>query len=430
MMTQDTPAIRSATLSFPFHARSLSRIELALVLAIFGLLAGANGFRFSFNSAIPCGLLAVVLLALRLVVAREPIAMSPYSWAISGTLALWVLGAGTSTVVHLSDESLLNLYAGYLVPFLIFLSLVSRPISETHKCWILVAVALGAMIPWVSGLVAYMSSFGLPGMVDLFWNRYDVSRMTPYFRVAFGNTSHMALYIAIALPPMLVMAASAGISARARRLFAIASVLGMMNVLIIFSRGAILTLLLLLVFWLIAMRSFRLFAFAALLFAALAWALGDIEGIDALLRERALGIFGDDDSIDASVNERLQSVLVGWRLFAEHPLAGVGPGQTYILNEWSRAHQIIIEEGASIGIAGLVATSLLTVLVLARSARIASRGSALADFALWSGVLGWIIYSFIAGALLHLGLLIPWAGLLYGFLALTSSPVKNHHGPY
>jgi hypothetical protein len=426
-MTQSMSAISSDSLSPPIQGRSLSRLEFMLVLAIFWLLAGANGFRFSFNSAIPCGLLAVALLALRIVVSRAPIVMSPYSWVLSATLTLWVFGAAASTVGNFSNETLLSFYAGYFIPFLIFASLVSRPISEAHKCWILAAVALGTMIPWISGLVAYMSAFGLPGMVDLFWNRYDISRMSSYFRVAFGNTSHMALYIAIALPPMLVMLVSTAVPAAARRLFAVASLLGILNILVIFSRGAILTLLLLLVFWLIALRSLWLLAFVVLSFAVLGWVLGDDETINALVRERTVGILANDESADASVNERLQSIIVGWRLFTEHPILGVGPGQTYTVNEWARAHQIIIEEASSIGIAGLVATAVLTMLVMARSARIAFCRLTPADFALWSGVLGWIIYSFIAGALLHLGLLIPWAGLLYGFLALTAS---TQYKPY
>jgi O-antigen ligase len=406
-----------------FRGLPLSRIELVLMLLMFGLLAGANGFRFTFNSALPCGVLAIVLLAIRVARSDGLPRMSTYAWIVSAVLGLWFMGAFTSSLIHLSNETLLSLYAGYLVPLLIYSCLVGRRIPEADKQWIIVSVALGAMIPWISGMVAYLSTFGFPDPMELFWNRYDQNRMAPYHRVAFGNISHMALYIAVALPPILAMGASRTITLPLRTILVIGSVLALVNMLMIFSRGAMVTMLLMLLFWIWVFRSLRLFALVAMLATCAALALGSNDDISASLVPHILGAFEGGDVTDGSVGERLDSMAIGWKLFAEYPVFGVGPGQTYRVNEWSIAHQLIIEEASSIGICGLVATTALSVLVLIRSVGIAIRGSATAtvDLALWSGVLGWILYTLVAGGLLHLGLLIPWAGLFYGFLALTVS---------
>jgi O-antigen ligase len=404
-----------------FRGLPLSRIELALMLLMFGLLAGANGFRFSFNSALPCGILAIVLIAIRLSRSDELPRMSAYAWTISAALALWFVGAFTSALVHLSNDTLLSLYAGYLVPLLIYSCIIGRRISQVDKQWIVVSVALGAMIPWISGIVAYLGAFGFPDQMEIFWNRYDQNRMGSYRRVAFGNTSHMALYIAVVLPPLLAMAASRITTLFPRIILVTSSMLGLLNMLMIFSRGAMLTLFLMLLFWIWLFRSMRLFALVATLVICAALALGNQDDIYSLLFERTLGALEGGEVTDGSIAERVDSIAVGWKLFAENPVFGVGPGQTYRINEWSIAHQLIIEEASSIGICGLVATTALSVVVLIRSGGIALRGlgTSTADVAIWSGVLGWILYTLVAGGLLHQGLLIPWAGLFYGFLALT-----------
>lgn len=401
----------------------LSRIEFVVTLVMFGLLAGANGFHLSFNSAVPCGVLAITLFALRLSRGDALPHLSAYGWTVSAALGLWVLGAFASALFHISHTTLVSLYAGYLVPLLIYASLVGRRITEAHKRWIIVSLALGAAIPWFSGIIAYLNAFGFPELVELFWNRYDLNRMAPYHRVAFGNTSHMALYIAVALPPILVMAASKTTTVFLRAIMATASLLALVNMLMIFSRGAMLTMFLMLLFWIWVFRSVRVFALVAALVTCAALAVGSHDDIFALLFERTFGAFEGGEVSDGSIGERLDSITVGWKLFAEYPVLGVGPGQTYRVNEWSIAHQLILEQASSIGICGLVATTALSILVLIRSGRIALRGSATptADLAIWSGVLGWILYTLVAGGLLHLGLLIPWAGLFYGFLALTVS---------
>ena len=417
------PRVPPSTTGAAHAARyALSQIEVLLVLLLFGFLTGANGFRFSFNSAIPCALFATVLLGLRISNSDRPIVLSAFAWAISGTLVLWFLGAAASAVVHVSNETLLSLYSGYFVPLLIYASLVNRPITESQKQSILVAVAVGAMIPWSWGIVAYLDNFGIPNLVDLFWNRYDVSRMEAYHRVAFGNTSHMALYISISLPPLLVMAVSTTISAGARTVCQLASILALVNMLIIFSRAAFITLIVLLLFWIVACRSMRFLIIAGILLSLLALSLQDFQDISGLLIDRTIGVVGYDDVMDGSISERLDSIVAGWKLFVEYPIVGVGPGLTHTLNEWSIAHQINVQEASAIGICGLAATIAITVLIVLRSTAIALRRLRMetADLAIWSGVLGWAIYSIIGGGLQNLGLLIPWAGLLYGFLALTA----------
>jgi hypothetical protein len=409
-----------------FPSLPLGRIELVLMLLMFGLLAGANGFRFSFNSAVPCGILAILLLALRLSRSDGLPRLSTYAWIVSGALALWFLGAFVSALIHLSNVTLLSLYAGYLVPLLIYACLVGRRISDVHKRWIITSVALGAMIPWISGIIAYLNVFGLPDPLELFWNRYDLNRMAPYHHVAFGNTSHMALYIAVSLPPILAIAASRTTAVLVRTILLTASILALVNVLLIFSRGAMITMFLMLLFWICAFRSGRLFALVATLFTCGALAVGSQDDVSSLFFEQTLGAFEGGEVTDGSIAERLGSIAVGWKLFAENPIFGVGPGQTYRHNDWSIAHQLIVEEASSIGICGLVSTTAISALVLMRSGRIAFRGprTATADLAIWSGVLGWILYTLIAGGLLHLGLLIPWAGLFCGFLALTASSAR------
>jgi O-antigen ligase len=398
----------------------LRSFELVLIALMFGLLAAANGVSFSFNSAIPCGLLAIALLAWRVFTRDFPRRLTAYAWAISLVLATWFLGAAASTAVHLSQETLASLYAGYLIPLTIYLGLVNRELEASDKSIILAAVAAGSMLPCAWGIAAYFAAFGIPNPLDLFWNRYDLERMASYQRVAFGNTSHMALYIAMVLPPTLVMATSRTVRASARILFVVASLLAFANMLLIFSRGAMVTMVLLLAFWTIVFRSIRLVAVMVTMVSLFAVLVIDVGDISEVLFERTLGVVSDDDVVDPSVSGRLGSMAVGWRIFAENPFFGVGPGLTYRFNEWSIAHQLIVEEAASIGILGLLATLGLTLIVGIRCIQIIAYRPliTLVDMALWSGVLGWTIYTVLAGGLLHLGLLIPWAGLLYGFLAL------------
>jgi O-antigen ligase len=404
-------------------------VELSVILLIFALLTGANGFHILFNSAIPCGLLALCLLAWRTLSANELPKLRAYTWMVSLTLILWCVGAAVSAFLHISNETLLNLYAGYLAPLIIYGALVNKPVDDNDKQLMVVAAALGSCIPCTWAIVAYLNSFGLPAPLDLLWNRYDIPRMAAYQKIAFGNTSHMALYVAMLLPPFLVMAASRNIKPSHRIVFTLAALLSAINLLLIFSRAAMVTVLVLIAFWAIAFRSIRLIAVVSAIVLALPLLAG-FEDISQVLLERTVGIVTDEDVVDPSVEGRLGSIAVGWRLFMEHPFFGVGPGLTYKLNDWSIAHQLNIEEGASIGFIGLIATVFLALLILVRSASIAIQRSAMSkvDAALWSGVLGWTVYTLLAGGLLNLGLLIPWAGILYGFLALSVPRTKHITG--
>ncbi len=399
-----------------------TRAEKGLAVLIFATLAGANGFRLAFNSAVPCALLALLLLGLRLSKATNILSLTRYGWVLTAILLSWVLGAVASAFWHFSSESLLNMFAGYLTPLLIFLSLVGMRFDQGDRRRVLVAVAVGALCPLLWGITAYYVSFGMPSAVDLFWNRYDLARMALYEKGAFGNTSHMGFYIAIALPPLLLMVANRELSVTARMLFGLASIFAICNALLVFSRGAIATLAAMVLFWVIALRSVRLLVFIVIASAMFGLALTSYPEVSDILAERTIDVVDDGGVTDPSVAGRIRSMITGWDLFLQNPIVGVGLGQSYRLNSSSIAHQFAIEEASSIGLAGLLATVMLTVVVLFRSAELALRRPPEPEyFALWSGALGWITYGSIAGGLLNLGLLIPWAGFLYGFLALTAA---------
>lgn len=402
-------------------SRSSKRVEVALIVLLFGLLAGANGVRFSFNSAIPAVLLAATVLAYRVLSSRQATSMTWYGWTVSAVLTLWFLGAAASTVAHASNETILNFFAGYFVPLLIYACLVNRRLSEEHRVAILLATGIGALVPLTWGLIAYLHAFGLPSAADILWNRYDVSGMAPYYRVAFGNTSHMAHYLSVVTPVVLLMSASRGTPLIARYLFLLASAMALVNMLLIFSRATFLTCLLIFIFWIAAFRSLRLAGAIAVALAIALWNLPSFEDTAQIVSERTVGTLSGAEIADPSVDGRFNSMIVGWRIFAENPLLGVGPGMTYRFNDWSIAHQINVEEAAAIGAAGFISTALLAIIILGRSIAIAVVGRSMSAtaMAVWSGVLGWILHAVIAGGLLHMGLLIAWGGLLYGFLALT-----------
>lgn len=315
----------------------------------------------------------------------------------------------------------MHFIAGYLVPLVLYFSIIGIRPDRRETDLLLVALAVGTLIPMLHGSIVYLREWGIPGLDDLFWSRYDVERMATYRDVTFGSTGQTSTLLALVVPPLLCRLFDPAPARLVRTVIAGALLVCVFNVLIVHSRAVIVVLLLqaMAIAWFYQRMWFLLSAGAVLGLVTYWLATGfDYEAVATYYGGAALA----DPAEDASIHARLESIKIGWDMMADHPFAGVGPGLSHLHNPYHIAHQLHVAQGSEVGVFGAFAITGISAVTLGHFVMHLARRSLASSsigFTWLSGASSWVLAGTIAGAHLNSGLVSAWVGLFVCFVALA-----------
>lgn len=342
--------------------------------------------------------------------------------AFLALVGLMLVAAASALLVDPRADTWLQWAGSYLSPVLLYVAVRSvDPDARTRRhAWTL--LTLGALLPLAGGVLAYYREWGIPSGAELIVSRYALDRMAGYMTATFGNTSNTAALLALLVPAWLGWLVASRPASLPRWLALAAVVVGMANVLIVQSRTLLFVLLAIvpLVLW---FHRVRFTGFVVLLMLTLGVLL--LPALDARdeLFEHTVGAISADGE-DGSMSERKEAMSLGIGLLEDHPVLGVGPGNSATLNPYTTAHQYWIQQGAEIGAAGLLLSMALSLAVFARLAAAGLRGRRRPEqrdeFLNLVGPAAFMLYGVIANMTLAMTVVNAWVGTFAMLLALAT----------
>lgn len=407
-------------------------IAKGLVFALFFVVVGFNGRPFITSA----GFVSLAVLPLLFLTAAA--GRGRQAWQADTGLLLFFLFAllqQASLIANLHRLPLLDAIAnvtfGGIIPLLAFVAARGALSDSVLARVALYGLAAGVLYRFSIALFVYWQEWGIPSLADLLWSRYDQTRIAGFASATFGNTSSTSGLLALVMPVLigLIFALRHYPDRRLYALMILAAGASAMIAIIVLSRAQILTLGIMLAVIAFAWRSRLLAGLPVAFLAVLIAAAPILEEIDTLI-DRFSTVVTVDAAADMSVNERIESIELGWGLFKDKPWFGAGYGFSQLENRRFNAHQLNVDlahELGALGLAWTVALMAWTAWEAMRSIRIVRRpGSGVKDgvrLSLHLGGLSFMLYGALGNTPLADGLTNNWLlgyALIMGFAATLS----------
>lgn len=378
-----------------------------------------------------------------LIARRQRIIITPNMILMIGYLAVLLLSAAVSDRPDLTFKRIQDYALEGLVLYFLVINVVRQPEMLRRSLWvILLAGALMGGVTLYQGITqTFDNDFG--GFAQITESEVSVGQedymgnkpVTRRFAGPIGEKNRFAQILVVLLPLATALALS-------ERRWALRLAAGALALLILggalytFSRGAGVAVVMM-ALALLPLRMIR--PRTAILAGGLAVALiltlapGYVYRLSTL--GNVSGLFsGDTSEADTSVQGRATENLATLLIFVDHPLLGVGPGQTprfirdygrgvgfKLLDPSRRAHNLYLEELADTGVVGFALFGSIVALTMARLVGVRRRafGRDRATFFLASGLLLSIFTYLVTAVFLHLS----YARYYWFLLALAGAAI-------
>lgn len=394
-------------------------LSSAIFIAMFAAMPVSFLFPSRILIALPATLLAGLLILLNLKAAKNR------SWTIGFAPVLAVTGflATASWVANVQEELASAAYlGGYFSVFVVYLAVrLQQPtVEDCHRAF--VAFSVTAMVSLTIGVRVFHSTVGVPSLSSLMAARFLKEQIEPYQQVTWGNVNNTATFLVQIMPLFLAPLLDTTRSRKIRCWFLGCAIICGLNMLIVGSRAAFLVFPVYLTAILYYSRSMGNKTTVLTILGMVAAVIIYLNGDDGRFWEY-LGQATSIQNGDASIMERLDSIIEGWGVMWEHPILGVGPGCAAYHVSYFAAHQMSVNHGVEYGIPGMLANIALIVqvcfrLVSALQSRLKGRVARLEFMALLSAF-SFLLIGSIANAAISLGATNPWATTLAATLGLA-----------
>jgi putative inorganic carbon (hco3(-)) transporter len=370
----------AATIAFAFAFY----LNLPVIAASHGLPGAASGL-FVLMLGVP--------LVRHLIVRRDPVVLTPaVGLMVAYLVSLVVSAVVTQTPASQAANAITTFLAEGLLLVVLVINAVRTPRVLRLFIWALLAAgALMGLLSIIQELThSYSNTFG--GLAKVNQQGFGVGEgplgkvVRPRLAGPIGEQNRYAQVLLVLLP-LAIGRMKVERTLLLRGLAAVAGTLIVCGVLLTFSRGAAVALVLLLIAMVatgfVALR--HVVALAAVL-AGLVFTVTP----DYIHRVQTLGEAGDtaalqSDQADQALKGRATENLAALNAFRDHPILGVGPDQFFrrystqygnelglrFLEENRRAHNLYLEIGADLGVVGLLAFLSIVVVTLAHLWRLA-----------------------------------------------------------
>lgn len=406
----------------------------ALIWTLAGLmflLTASNGEPYRISSGFYVVIIAPLVIFVRGASTVWRAAESGPGRTIFYALLMYAAGNLASTMITPNGETISGLVERSLLPILIYLSMIGMVLSRKDQLIFSLAICLGGLVMFVRGARAYYAEFGIPDLTTILWSRYQVARIEGFEAATVGNVTHMGSYVVLLLP-MLIIALVTLTPGRVQKALIWATlVLGLANLVVAGSRAGMLVMFVMcaiIAYCFASRRTLIRLGLASAAFAAVV-AVSGFAASDSEIVERLVP--GAAGHADGSVTERLDSMVVGWNVFLDNPLFGVGPEMSQHHNIYGIPHMSLLHQLSEIGLFGGLAFIWLNFVVLdafRRAAVQASRGRGSFELPWLIGPAAWLIMGLFSGIVFNMSPALVWVGISHGMLALSTARVLADEG--
>lgn len=400
-------------------------------------LQGYKDFSIPHLLLLPSILLATLLIVERLCTKNSyKISMTQFNTSLLYILFLWFLAATFSLDINWSiDVANINYVAVYYTSLLVYIAFLNLNLTEEEYIGIFIALALGSLFPLISGVIEYYQYCGIPDSKTFIYTHCDLKKMRHYSQATFGNTGNTAAFLMLIIPPFFALLVHEKLKKQLRWLFGIILFLAVINLIIIYSRSAFITLFIASLF-ITYKRSFRFCIMYALIlllfFISIRIIFPDLFSTSANYLNNAILL----NSHDNSVAVRGSAMKIGWQIFLDHFFAGTGPGANIYYNPYTSAHQFNIEQASELGILGFIASILLCLATFIKFIKIIWDKNLKLCYRTLIFIVGptsYLFYGTLANMPLNIGVVNSWISLMVALLALVENksteyllPPNNH----
>lgn len=344
---------------------------------------------------------------------------------VSAGLLCWFVAASLSVVLNWdTDQVLVTYFAVFIAGAAIYAALVGIELTQADVNIAVAGLAIGALLPLVNGLLAFINEWGFSDSQTVFSAYKDLMRMQGYEAATFGNRGNTAAFVVIITPLLVTILLQKGRPMLLRILCGATTACVLLNLVVLQVRAAFLTLgISMFIVW--AYR-YGLRRIPLLLGAvAIAW-FGLVRfapDIDTMMGERFVPVLTLDTEEDVSVFERTESIKEGWTIAKKNWLLGVGPGGALTAHSATAAHQFQIQQAMELGVLGFVGSTIFSIGIFVWLVRVVKlgpdRGVNDARFAMLIGPASFVIYAVMANGTFNIGYVNTWAVLLASMVALA-----------
>lgn len=393
------------------------------------LLVASNGEPHRISSGYYAALVAPFLILVRGAGTVLRAAEAEPNRQIFYALLLFAAGNLASTIVTPTEESIYALLERCILPLFVYLSLVGLRLSPRDVRLLVLAVAAGGLFMFVRGLFAYYQEFGIPDLQTLLWSRYDTVRIAGFEHATLGNVTHIGNYVALVLPILIAGLVSIAFSSWQRLMLALTIVLGLLTLVVAGSRAGMLVMILVgvaIAYCFASRRTLAIFAAAVMVIGIVISLVASSAGDAELVKRFAPGASG---RIDGSVEERIDSMVIGWQVFLDNAIFGVGPAMSSYHNSYSIPHQSILHQLSELGIFGGLAFIWLNIVVIYAFGRsmmsVASHAESSFRFLWLIGPGAWLILGLYSGIVFNMSMALVWIGIVHAMLAISGATVAD-----
>ena len=404
-----------------------SLLPSALVWTLAGLmflLTASNGEPYRISSGF-----YVVIIAPLVIYVRGPLRVLQAAETGPGrtifyALLMFAVANLASTVINPNGETLSGLIERSVLPIVIYLSMIGLGLSRKDQLLFSLAVGLGGLVMFVRGTLAYYAEFGIPDLTTILWSRYQVARIEGFEAATVGNVTHMGSYVVLILPMLIIALAKLSPSKVQKALIWAILVLGIANLVVAGSRAGMLVMFAtcaIIAYCFASRRTLIRFGLAGAAITAIV-AVSGLSASDSEIVERFVP--GAAGHVDGSVTERLDSMVIGWNVFLDNPLFGVGPEMSQYHNIYGIPHMSILHQLSELGLFGGLAFVWLNIVVLdafRKAVLRAARGQGSFELLWLIGPASWLIIGLFSGIVFNMSPALVWVGISHGMLALSGA---------
>lgn len=304
---------------------------------------------------IPANVMSVIFLIIRLANGENLFSnLTQFSLILLITIWVFFLAGTFSMIASFDTPGVVTVYMSTIMPvFLIALAFVNLRLGRARTHLIYIAFAIGCLFPLILGVKAYYNSWGIPNFSTMIMSHFDLNKMDQYLSQTFGNADNTSVFMAMAGLTFFCLLLNNRFYKSDLILFGGVFALLVINIIILEVRTTIIFFIFLSLV-ISYVRSRRFFLYYVLM-------LGGIFLTLYFLSPTGFYIFFNRINLamtwsDNSAVERLEAMRIGWKVFKDNFILGVGPGASRYFISYSTAHQFNIQQGVELGVLGCIAS--------------------------------------------------------------------------
>jgi O-Antigen ligase len=324
---------------------------------------GSISLPFIILLLIPANVISVLLLMIRLANGENFFSnLTRFSLTLLITIGVFFLAGTFSIIANFEIPGAVTAYMSTIMSvWLIALAFVNLRLGRGQNRLIYIAFAIGCLFPLILGLKAYYNSWGIPNLPTVVMSHFDLIKMDQYFTQTFGNADNTSVIMGMAGIIFFCLLLNNRFYKSDLILFGIVFAFLVINLLILEVRTTIVCFIFLSLV-ISYVRSRRFFLGYILM-------LGGLFLIIYVLSPTGLYLFLNRINMamtwsDNSAAERLEAMRIGWKVFKDNFILGVGPGASSYFIIYSTAHQFNIQQAVELGILGCIASIVICFLAI------------------------------------------------------------------